>query len=167
MRIALTPGQAVTIHGWWRARQHLTWGDVLSNDALTFQTLLSFNISEQDLYVLQPDLQAWIRHGKATLHDCPRMRPWDAHPIKDFKADLSDIIRSAWSTETMSRVGLSYEDLTGLGLTHDSMPLLNFTLMMWANIGFNRAHAERIPPNTLFNLFGMSKQNVLASLRPA
>ena len=165
MRITLTPGQAVTIHGWWRARQLLTWGDVLIADKLTFPVLLSFNISEQDLYVLQPDLQAWILHGKATLQDCPRMRPWDAHPVKDFKADLSDIIRTGWATETMARVGMSYDDLTCLGLTPDAMPLLNYTLMMWSNIGFKRHHAERVPHNLLFNLFGMSKQDVLASLR--
>lgn len=165
MRITLTPGQAVTIHGWWRARQVLTWGDVLTDDKLVFSSLLKFNLAEQDLYVLQPDLQAWVRAGKATLQDCPHMKPWDAHPIRDFKADLSDIIRVGWSTEIMSRVGVTYDDLLGLGLTPEAMPLLNYTLMMWANIGFKRHHAEKVPANLLFNLFGMSKQDVLASLR--
>jgi hypothetical protein len=165
MRINLTAGQAVSIHGWLRARQVLTWGDVLVNETLTFSSLLSYNLSEQDLYVLQPDLQAWVRAGKASLQDCPRMRPWDAHPIKDFKADLSDIIRAEWPIETMTRVGVTYEDLQGLGLTPEAMPLMNYTLMMWATLGFKRYHAERVPHNTLFNLFGMSKQDVLASLR--
>jgi hypothetical protein len=166
MRIALTPGQAVTIHGWWRARQVLTWGDVLSNESLSFNNLLSFNLSDQDLYVLQPDLQAWVRAGRTTLQDCPRMKPWDAHPVRDFKADLSDIIRTGWSAETMNRVGMTYDDLHELGLTPEAMPLMNYTLMMWTHVGFKRHHAERIPANHLFNLFGMSKQEVLASLRP-
>lgn len=165
MRIALSPGQAVSIHGWWRARQGLTWGDVLANEALGFASLLSFNLTEHDLYVLQPDLQAWVRTSKATLQDCPRMRPWDAHPIKDFKADLSDIIRAEWSSETLGRTGVTFDELQMLGLTAEAMPLMNYTLMMWANIGFKRHHAERMAHNLLFNLFGMSKQDVLASLR--
>lgn len=165
MRILLTPGQAVTIHGWWRARQGLTWGDVLSDERLTFVNLLSFNLTEQELYVLQPDLQAWVRMGRATLRDCPRMRPWDAHPIRDFKADLSDIIRTEWSAETMGRVGVTYDDLVGLGLTPEAMPLMKFTLMMWSTLGFKRHHADRIPANQLFALFGLSKQEILSCLR--
>ena len=51
MRITITPGQAVTIHGWWRARQSLTWGDVLTNHEpeLTFSRLLSLNLQLLDL----------------------------------------------------------------------------------------------------------------------
>ena len=165
MRIALTPGQAVTIHGWLRARQTLTWGDVLSNKELTFASLLASNVAEQELYVLQPDVQAWIRPGKATLADCPRMRPWDAHPVRDFKADLADVVGVHRPHETMIRVGVSYDDLLGLGLTAETMNLFGYTLMMWASIGFRRSHAEAIPPNTLFRMFCMAKQDILASLR--
>lgn len=165
MRITLTPGQAVSIHGWWHARGALTWGDVLASEALGFAELLAFNLKEQELYVLQPDLQAWIRAGKATLADCPRMRPWDAHPVRDFKADLADIIGMHWPTETMTKMGVTYDDLLGLGLTPETMTLLNYTLMMWVSMGFRRHHAEPVPPNTLYRLFGLTKQDVLASLR--
>jgi len=164
MRISLTPGQAVTIHGWWHARQTLTWGDVLTHEPLSLSKLLSFNLTEQELYVLQPDLQAWIRPGKATLSDCPRMRAWDAHPIRDFKADLADLVGAHWPHETLIRMGVTYDDLLGLGLTAETMNLFGYTLMMWASVGFRRSHAEPIPPNTLYRLFGMTKQDVLASL---
>lgn len=165
MRIALSPGQAVSIHGWLRARQTLTWGDVLTQEGLTFSKLLSFNLGEQDLYVLQPDLQAWTRQGKATLADCPRMRAWDAHPIRDFKADLADLVGMHWPHEALTRMGVTYEDLLQLGLTAETMNLFGFTLMMWASLGFRRPHAEATPPNTLYRLFGMAKHEVLASLR--
>ena len=166
MRIKLTPGQAVSIHGWWHARDGLTWGDVLLDAKLNYVSLLAFNIPEQDLYVLQPDLQAWVRAGKASLKDCPRMRAWDAHPRRDFKADLSDIIRTEWSAETMARVGITYDELLALGITPEAMPLFRFTLMMWTTIGFRREHAEKIPANQLCTLFGLSKQDTLACLRP-
>jgi hypothetical protein len=165
MRITLSPGQAVTIHGWLRARQTLTWGDVLANQELEFSKLLSFNLGEQELYVLQPDLQAWVRSAKATLADCPKMRAWDAHPIRDFKADLADIVGAHWPHETLSRMGVTYDDLLGLGLTPETMNLFGYTLTMWASAGFRRSHAEVVPPNTLFRMFGMTKQDVLASLR--
>ena len=165
MRISLTPGQAVTIHGWMRARQALTWGDVLGASGLTFQTLLSYNLQEQDLYVLQPDLQAWVRASKATLADCPKMRQWDAHPIRDFKADLADLVGMHWPHDVLPRIGVDYDELLTLGLTPETMNLFGYTLMMWSSIGFRRAHAEAIPVNTLFRMFGMAKQDVLASLR--
>lgn len=165
MRISLTPGQAVSIHGWMRARVTLTWGDVLSLPGLTFQGLLAYNLAEQDLYVLQPDLQAWVRAGKATLADCPKMRPWDAHPIRDFKADLADLVGMHWPHELLARMGVDYDELLGLGLTAETMNLFGFTLMMWSSLGFRRAHAEPIPANTLFRMFGMAKQDILASLR--
>ena len=167
MRITITPGQAVTIHGWWRARQSLTWGDVLTNHEpeLTFSRLLSLNLQEQDLYMLQPDLHAWIRSGRATVQDCPRMRMWDAHPIRDFKKDLADIIGLKWPIDVMCRVGVTFEDLADLGLTPDTMALFNYTLMRWSKLGFRRQHAEPVHHNTLFRLFGMSKQDVLTSLK--
>jgi hypothetical protein len=144
----------------------LTWGDVANEEKHTFASLLSYKLTEQQLYILQPDLQAWIRTSKASLKDCPRMRAWDVHPIRDFKADLSDIIRANWSAETMARMGVTYDDLLTLGITPEAMPLLRYTLMMWSSIGFKRHHAEKIPANQLFALFGISKQDVLACLRP-
>lgn len=165
MRISISPGQAVTIHGWLRARQALTWGDVLFVKTLTYQTLLSYNVPEQDLYILQPDLQAWIRAGRATLADCPRMRAWDAHPIRDFKADLADLVSMHWPHDTLTRMGVDYEELLGLGLTPETMNLFGFTLMMWSALGFRRAHAETMPANTLLRMFGMPKHDVLMSLR--
>jgi hypothetical protein len=165
MRVSLTPGQAVTIHGWMRARQTLTWSDVLSLPTINYEKLLSYNLSEQILYVLQPDLQAWIRQGKAALSDCPRMRTWDAHPIRDFKADLADMVSMHWPYETLTRMGVTYDDLLQLGLTSETMGLFGYTLMMWACIGFKRVHAEPMPRNTLFRLFGMAKEDIMSSLR--
>jgi hypothetical protein len=137
----------------------------LASETLVFPKLLSFNITEQELYVLQPDLQAWMRNGKATLADCPKMKSWDAHPIKDFKADLADLVGMHWPHDCLTRMGVTYEELLGLGLTPETMNLFGYTLMMWASVGFRRQHADSIPANTLFRLFSMAKQDVLASLR--
>jgi len=165
MKITLTPGQAVTVHGWWRARESLTWGDVLSNEYLTFKKLLEFNIKEQELFVLQPDLHSWIKSGKIMLDDFPRLRLWSGHPIRDFKADLADMARMQWSVDTLLRMDVGYQDLLDLGLIPETMVLFNYTLAMWASLGFRRVHAENTPNHILFKLFNMSKLDVLASLK--
>lgn len=166
MKIPLTPGQAVTAHGWIRARRCLTWGDVLSNDTLTFKFLLAtVRLPEHTLFALQPDLEAWVKAERATLEDAPHMLAWGAHPIRDFRADLADLIRMQWSPDTFKRLGVTMDDLTAVGLTPDNMRIFGFTLHGWATLGLTRAYAERIPVHTLFQLFRVPRPDVLASLR--
>lgn len=166
MKIPLTPGQAVTVHGWIRARRCLTWGDVLSRDEVTFRFLLNqCRLPEHVLFTLQPDLESWIKTDRAKLEDAPNMLAWGAHPIRDFHADLAELIRMEWTPETFKRLGVTVDDLVSVGLTPDTMMLFGFTLHGWATIGLSRDFAERIPPHTLFRLFRMPRMDVLASLR--
>ena len=166
MKIPLTPGQAVTAHGWVRARCCLTWGDVLANEGLTFRFLLNTcRLPESQLFTLQPDLEAWVKADRATLEDAPHMAAWGAHPIRDFHADLAELIRMGWPPETFKRLGVTVDDMAGVGLSPDTMMLFGFTLHGWATLGLSRAFAERIPVHTLFRLFKMPRMDVLASLR--
>lgn len=166
MKIPLTPGQAVTVHGWIRARRCLTWGDVLSNEDITFKFLLNTcRLPENALFTLQPDLESWIKTERATLHDAPYMPAWGAHPVRDFHADLAELIRMAWPAETLKRMGVTVDDLVSVGLTPDTMILFGFSLHGWATLGMSREFAERIPVHTLYRLFKMPRMDVLASLR--
>jgi hypothetical protein len=70
-----------------------------------------------------------------------------------------------WPHDTLTRMGVAYDELLELGLTPETMNLFGYTLMMWASMGFRRLHCDPIPANTLFRLFSMAKQDVLASLR--
>ena len=166
MRIVLSPGQAVLAHGWVRAREYLTWGDVLNNDKLTFAFMhTGLGISDITLHNLQPDLQSWIKNKKVELEDCPKLGLWDAHPIKDFQADLADLIRMKWQAEQYKKMGVFYDTLQELGLTPETMTLFGFTLMNWIQIGFTRTHCEQIPENILFRLFTMSKLQILSCFK--
>lgn len=165
MKITLTPGQAVTIHGWMRARQTLCWGDVLCTDGVDFAKLHgACKIPEASLHALQPDLHAWIKNDRAVLRDCPTMRSWAAHPTKDFKADLSEMISMNWDVATLQKMAVTYEDFLEIGLTPENMQLFNLTLVGWSALGFKRKHAETVNPAILYRLFGMPRQDVLASL---
>jgi len=167
MKIQITAGQAVSIHGWIRARRNLTWGDILADENMMFQGLLGYNLTETQLHMLQPELEAWIKAGRAKLMDCPRLSSlWGAHPIKDFRADLADMVNMKWGSDVLMKMGVTYQDLLSLGITPETMNLFGFTLMMWSTLGFGRMDAERIPAPILFRLFNMTKQDVLACLRP-
>ena len=167
MKLQLTPGQAVTIHGWARPRTYLTWSDVLLDPKLTFAYLTdTCKLSDTSLHLLQPDIAAWVKAGRVVLADCPRLCPWDAHPIRDLHADLADLLQARWTADVLSRLGVSYEDLKGVGLIPENMSLFSWiTLAGWATLGFRREHADAVQPRTLYRLFGMSKPDVLASLR--
>ena len=166
MRIVLTAGQAVLAHGWIRAREFLTWGDVLNNEKLTFVYLTgTLRVSEFNLHNLQPDLQAWIKAGKASLEDCPQMTLWDAHPINDFGADLADLIRMQWQADQFKKMGIFYDQLLELGLTPETMMLFRFTLMNWITIGFTRKHCEMMPENVVIRLFSMNKIQTMGCLK--
>lgn len=165
-KIPLTPGQAVTAHGWRRARTCLSWGDVLADEHMTFRFLNeTCRLPEQTLFTLQPDLQAWVRAGRVTVEDAPSMTMWAAHPIKDFRADLADLIRLEWTPDVFRRVGVTFADLLEAGLTPETMGLFGFTLHGWATLGLTRAYAEQIPMHTIYRLFRIPRQDVLASLR--
>jgi hypothetical protein len=166
MRIVLTAGQAVLAHGWLKAREYLTWGDVLNNDNLTFEYLhKTINLGDRILHSLQPDLQAWIKSKKVTVENCPSLSLWGAHPIHDFHSDLADMIRLRWHAEQYKSMGISYENLLSLGLTAETMMLFGFTLMNWMQIGFSRVHCDPIPDNILYRLFSMNKLQVLSCFK--
>jgi hypothetical protein len=167
MRIPLTAAQAVMAHGWLRAREYLTWGDVLTTDRLTFAYMLQdMQLSDYTLHSLQPDLHAWIRNNKVSLEQCPLLQAqWGAHPIEDFKADLADLIRMRWQVELYKKMGVTFEDLLKLGLTPETMMLFGFTLMNWIQLGLSKEYCEQVHEVILYKLFGMSKMQVLSCLQ--
>lgn len=57
------------------------------------------------------------------------------------------------------------QDLQTAGLTPETMILFGYTLHGWATLGLTRAYAEGIAPQTLYRLFGMTRQDVLAGLK--
>lgn len=165
-KIELTPGQAVWVFGWVKARKVLTWGDVLANERLTFEYLhKECNLPAQQLYLLQPEREAWIKMDKVKLDDINFLLTWSTHPIRDMKADLADIAKMNWPADVLKKLGVTYEDLCEIGMTHQTMSLFKLSLHGWSSIGFRRAHASEIPTTDLYRLFRMPWQDVIASLK--
>jgi hypothetical protein len=166
MRLRLTAGQAVFLHGFMSPKRTLSWDDVLCNDALTMRRLLDANLSFASLHQLQPDQAAWIRAKRVALLDCPLMSAWGAHPTRDFGAEIGDIADAKWPVDTMLAMGLTYADLEDAGLCFSNMRLFNHVrLLGWAQLGLSRAHVSDVPEAVLIKLFGLSKFDVIRSLK--
>ena len=162
-RIKLTPGQIVSIHGWIRPIETLSWKQVLRLD-LTFAQLLALSLRPRELFTLQPDLKKWVESGRVCLADCPHLKPWGAHPIRDLKADLGDLVVMKLTPEALADMGVTYSDLKEVGLTPVNMSLFGFSLVGWHRLGMTRADAEWIPASQHLGLFQMQKQAVMAAL---
>lgn len=162
--IDLTPGQAVYVFGWLRAKLTLRWADVVQHERITYRRLRDANVSAQTLFGLQPDVDAWIRLRKVTVHDCMDMAPWSPHPVKDFKVDVADMLSLGWRADQLAAMNVTFEDLKGLGVGGDNMGIFHFSLLEWRNLGFRRAHALGVSEASLYRLFGISKRAVLDAL---
>ena len=161
MRIKLTAGQSVTIHGWMHPKDSLSWGDVVADDRLTFSFLRDYTqISPVLLHRLQPDICAWVSSKRVDLLDTPTLTPWGAHPIRDLKADLGDIVHMGWKAHTLRAFGVTYSDLVEVGMTPDSMILFGFTLYDWGILGFSEADAAGFSAPALGRLFGLTRADV-------
>jgi hypothetical protein len=162
MRIPLTAGQAVTIHGWLAPKKTLSWNDVLNSDNLTFRSLhFDTNITKDLLYKMQPDISAWVKHGRVCLGDIAHLAHWSAHPIRDLKADLGNLLDMHWSAAEMHQRGVTYADLVEAGLTHETMALFGYTLYEWSTLGFRQADAEALTEASLSRLFRMTRVDVI------
>jgi hypothetical protein len=115
---------------------------------------------------MQPDIKAWVQANRASLSDAPSfIQIWAAHPIKDLKADLADIIGFNWKAKTMRQAGVTYADLKDAGMTHETMGLFGYTLYEWSTLGFSRADADIVPAPILGRLFCLTKMDVLRCLQ--
>ncbi len=166
MKIQLTPGQSVTIHGWSNPKDTLSWTDILSKSNLTFKYLTKeANIPKELLHRLQPDIQAWKKAERIDLLDTPHLTPWSAHPIRDLQADLSDIIQLEWPAETLKRTGVTFQDLLDIGLGPETMGMFRYTLYDWSSIGFSKSEADKIQAQHLVRLFNLTKPDVMRCLK--
>ena len=161
MRIPLTAGQSVTIHGWLAPKETLSWAEVLSDETLTFSFLHGHaRISKELLHRLQPDIAAWVSAKRVELQDIPDLTPWGAHPIRDLKADLGDMAQLGWSAFGMNKAGVTYTDLVEIGMTPVSMQLFGYTLYDWSMLGFSESDAAKLSAPELGRLFGLTRADV-------
>ena len=166
MRIPLTAGQAVTIHGWLNPKEWLTWADVAGNEKLTLVFLPKHARRPKELlHRLQPDVTAWRALGKVGVEDLALLSPWGVHPIRDLKANLGDLIHMRWSAQALAKTGMTYADLVEAGMTPLNMGMFGYTLYDWGQLGMTHEDADKIPAHELGRLFNLTRADVAKCLK--
>lgn len=165
MPITLTPGQAVSIHGWATPRLSLRWRDVADRHDLTYGLCRKLGLTPRDLHRLQPSIAEWVQHGAAGVEHALEMHElWDLHPIRDLRADLADILSLRWGSETLARMRVTYEDLIQAGMTPATMRLFGLTVAGWISLGFSRQHLATMTDADVHAVFLLTRQEVESCL---
>lgn len=113
---------------------------------------------------MQPDASSWRQHASITLHDCLEMTQWPLHPIRDLNADLGDIISMRWTPDQMVRLGISLDDLVGIGMESDVMCMFGYPLTAWIHLGLKRNHVMSMSDADIRRVFSISRGQVMATI---
>ena len=158
MPISLTPGQAVFLHGWWNPVGTLSWSDVVAKDSITFDRCRAANLSPKQLHALQADISAWVQHGGVTIRHAAEMADhWRFHALRDLKADLADVLAQRFSSQTLRKLGVTYDDLLAIGMSPESMVFFGFTVLGWTNLGFTRQHLRSFSDAQIHVVFALTR----------
>lgn len=159
MYITLTPGQAVTLHGWWSPSLSLHWRDVVEKDDITFRRCREVNIPLKQLHLLQPDVAQWVQYGGLTVAHAQEVCDlWQCNPITDLRADLADVLSMGWKAETLRRMGVTYAHLCEAGMTPETMRMFGFSMLGWINLGFRTEDLRLFTDAQVTAVFLLSRQ---------
>lgn len=178
MSIALTPAQAVKIHGWIQPSRRLSWEQVCQRDDLTFYSLFVVlcdgihtpshrQHAVATLHTLQPSLQEWICRGKVTLEDCEVLHmKWDVNFTRDFpNMSIGNILMANMSHEAMVRCKMDVDILINQsGMTPDIMSLFHFSPRQWVQLGLRYDHIKDMSDALMCKVFGVPRHMVEAEL---
>jgi hypothetical protein len=157
--LPLTPGQAVWLHGWGAPRPVLRWCDVVDTENITFAQCRAVNLSLRQLHTLQPDAAEWVSHGGVTLCDAADMcELWTVDVLRDFRADLADVLSLRCGADTLCRMGVTHEGLARVGMTPETMRMFGFTARGWAALGFRREHLDALSDAHIHMVFALTRQ---------
>ena len=137
----LTARQATLLHGWIRARQYLTWDDVLQK-RLTLDSLISAGCRARDVVTMQPNARLWAVHAGASItHARYMMQAWPAHPLRDLGADLGDVLAQKFTAAELVQMGVTHGDLVRAGMTARFEGMFKFAEWEWETLGKRCAKA--------------------------
>jgi hypothetical protein len=164
MRIVkLKPPQIIKLFGWLNLKPFLQWDDV-ETSVQTFRSLRGIGLTSAQLYLLQPDVLEWKKHGSITLDDCHEMTLWPIHPCHDLGATLDQIMTKQWKPTQMMHVGLTLRELTRMGMSTDNMVLFGYPLSGWIDLGLDREYIDSMADDQIRRVFNISRAQVLHAL---
>lgn len=150
----LNAQQSVQIFGWWdQPREYLSWEDVKTKSLSWRYLRLSMHFTPQELHLLQPDKEEWLKRGQLTLHDVSDMTVFPINPFTDMRADIAEVWNMRWHPELLAGMNVTYEQLKEHGMSDGIMLQFGFSLSAWQRLGLKSKHATA----NLASVFGLSE----------
>lgn len=151
----ITPRASIQIFGWFdQPHSVLMWSDVKVLN-LTWRRLREeFEFTPQQLYSLQADKQEWILRGSLRTSDLPEMSIFPINPLSDLRVDIGELCVQQWDHETLTSMGVTYEQMKEYGMTPAIMSFYRFPLSGWVALGLKAAHVRDWSDRESIDTFG-------------
>jgi len=152
----ITPRASIQIFGWFdQPHTVLMWSDVKTLN-LTWRMLREeFEFTPQQLFSLQADKQEWIHRGGLRLSDLPEMSMFPINPLRDMRVDIGELCTTQWDHETLSSMGVSYQQMQEFGITPSIMQFYRFSLSSWVSLGLQSTHVKTWTDKDAIATFGL------------
>lgn len=167
MFIRLSPAQSTRVHGWGdRLKTTLTWRDIEDREDIDFDLLLGADVDPKELKRMNPEVRLWVQHAGCGAQHAKDMLAWPAHPLLDLGGDLSDIIALRATGKQLKTMGVTYQQLRDVGLTPETMRLMNVNFQGWIDMGMNLEDTtNHFTDAQLGRVFLLTRTAVAASFR--
>lgn len=160
--VKLQPSQAVTIYGSWNPIPVLNWRTVCQREDLDFKYLhYTVQLSEKQLFQLQPDKHEWIRENKIEVGNVIHFPSLKINALKDMHCTLPALAMLNATAQFHLHTGTTFQDMVHAGLTVHLMPIMRLSLMDWISLGITKQFVANISDNDSMQVFGLTKSHVL------
>ncbi len=154
--------QSIRFYGLWdQPRRVLVWEDITAKCYSWRRLRQEIGLSPRELMTIQPSPQEWVLRGALQLADLPDMTCFPVNPFTHLHADLAEVWGMRWSSEVLSQMRVTYDQMRAKGMNVHVMAHFDFTLSQWINLAFQVHHAETMTNEQMQGLFQMSKHEIV------
>ena len=154
--------QSIRFYGLWdQPRRVLVWEDITAKCYSWRRLRQEIGLSPTELMRIQPSPQEWVNRGALQLSDLPDMVCFPVNPFTHLHADLAEVWGMRWSSDVLSQMKVTYDQLRAKGMNVNVMMHFDFTLSQWMNLAFQAHHIEPMTDGQVLDLFQMPKYEII------
>ena len=154
--------QSIRFYGLWdQPRRVLVWEDITAKCYSWRRLRQEIGLSPTELMRIQPSPQEWVNRGALQLSDLPDMLCFPVNPFTHLHVDLAEVWGMRWSSDLLSQMKVTYDQLRAKGMNVNVMMHFDFTLSQWMNLAFQAHHVELMTDEQVLDLFQMPKYEIV------
>ena len=113
----ISPLQSIRFYGLWdQPRRVLVWEDITAKCYSWRRLRQEIGLTPTELMTIQPSPQEWVNRGALQLADLPDMVCFPVNPFTHLNADLAEVWGMRWSSELLSDMKVTYDQLRAKGM---------------------------------------------------